>query len=127
MQSIARENIWKEREAQNDAIQWGVDVGSMTSLEEGWPSIPVDVVWPSPLAEEPLRADGWPSVEGGVAVDVEVCSDVVDFQRDHSACRLLMIIGCLSVTDLLSPLCHRTIGTFVGSCALCCCSSGRVD
>jgi hypothetical protein len=44
VQSIARENIWKEREAQNDAIQWGADVDSTTSSEEGWPGVPADAV-----------------------------------------------------------------------------------
>jgi hypothetical protein len=30
---------------------------------------------------------------------------------------LLMIIDCLSVIDLLSSLCHSTVGTSIGSCA----------
>jgi hypothetical protein len=29
VQSIERENVWKAWEAQNDAIQWGVDVESV--------------------------------------------------------------------------------------------------
>jgi hypothetical protein len=35
---------------------------------------------------------GWPSVEGGVKVAIEVCSDTTELKREHSACRLLMII-----------------------------------
>jgi hypothetical protein len=88
VQLIARENIWKEREVQNNAIQWGVDVDSTTSSEEGWPGIPADAVWPSLSAEEPLRADGWPSVKGGVTVDVEVCSDMVDVRG------ITLPVGC---------------------------------
>jgi hypothetical protein len=125
--TIEREIVWKALEAQNNVIQWGVDVDSTTPLEEGRPGIPVDAVWPSPLVGEPLRSHGWPSVEGGIEVTMEVCSDTVKFQREHSTCRLLMIIGCLSVSNLLSPLCHCTVGTSIGSCALCCRSGGRVD
>jgi hypothetical protein len=49
---------------------------------------------------------GWPSVERGVEVAMEVCSDAEELQREHSACRSLMIIDCFSVSDLLSLLCH---------------------
>jgi hypothetical protein len=86
--SIEQELIWKAREAQNDAIQWGVDVDSEGSLEEGWPEVPADLLWPDPLLEEPLRMHGWPSVSGGVRVEVEVHS-VVDGVEGHSACRCL--------------------------------------
>jgi hypothetical protein len=34
--TIERELIWKAREAQNDTIQWGVDIDSDGLLEEGW-------------------------------------------------------------------------------------------
>jgi hypothetical protein len=125
--TIERELIWKAREAQNDAIQWGVDVDSSTPSEEGWPGVPVDATWPSPLPGALLHANGWPSVEGGVEVEVEVCSDAVELQREHSACRSLMIISCLSVADLLSSLCHRTIGTSFGSCAPWCRSGSGVN
>jgi hypothetical protein len=37
---MERELLWKVQEAQNDAIQWGVDVGSDGSSEEGWPGVP---------------------------------------------------------------------------------------
>jgi hypothetical protein len=83
---IERELLWKAREAQNDAVQWGLDVDSLTSSEEGWPGVPADAVWPS--ENEPLHTHGWPSVSGGVTVDVEVCS-VVDGVEGHSACRCL--------------------------------------
>jgi hypothetical protein len=78
----------------------GVDVDSSTLLEEGWPGVPADVVWPSPSVGDSLCTHGWPSVEGGVEVAIKVCSDTVELQRDHSACRSLMIIGCLSLTYL---------------------------
>jgi hypothetical protein len=72
VQSIERENIWKAREAQNDAIQWGVDVELLSSSEEGWPGIPAEARWHAPIG-----ADGWPSVKGGIEVSVEVISDAV--------------------------------------------------
>jgi hypothetical protein len=112
LQSIARENVWKAREAQNDTIQWGVDVELSTSSEEGWLNVPADAKWYAPIG-----ADGWPSVEGGVEVSIEVVSDTVELERERSACRLPLIIGCLSVFNLLSLLCHSTIGTSLGSCA----------
>jgi hypothetical protein len=58
-------------------------------LEEGWPGVSVDdahrIVWDGGLT----RADGWPSVEGGVEVVMEVCSDAQELQRGHSACMFL--------------------------------------
>jgi hypothetical protein len=112
VQSIERENIWKAREAQNDAIQWGVNVESSSSSKEGWPGVPAEARWHAPIG-----ADGWPSVEGGFEVSIEVVSDTVELERERSACRLSMIIGCLSFSNLLSPLCHSTVGTSAGSCA----------
>jgi hypothetical protein len=41
---MERELLWKAREAQNDAIQWGADVESSASSEEGWPGVLVDAV-----------------------------------------------------------------------------------
>jgi hypothetical protein len=103
---IERERVWKAREAQNDAVQWGVDVESSSLLEEGWPNVPAEARWHAPIG-----ADGWLSVEGGVEVSIEVVSDAVELERDCSACRLPVIIGCLSFSNLLSPLCHSTVGT----------------
>jgi hypothetical protein len=60
---------------------------------------------------------GWPSVEGGVEVAIEVCSDASELERKRSTCRPLMIIDCFSVSDLLSLLYHSTISTSIGSCA----------
>jgi hypothetical protein len=84
---MERELIWKVREAQNDAIQWGVDVDSEGS-EEGWPGVPSDARWSDLRLEDPLHTHGWPSVEGGVQVEVEVRS-VIDEVEGHSACRCL--------------------------------------
>jgi hypothetical protein len=104
--------MWKAQEAQNDAIQWGVDVESSALSEKGWPGVPADAVWPYRIG-----ADGWPNIEGGVEVSIKVILDVAELGRECSACRLLMIIGCLSFSNLLSPLCHSTVGTSDGSCA----------
>jgi hypothetical protein len=83
---IERELIWKAQEAHNDVIQWGVDVESSALSNEGWPGVPADAVWPS--EDEPLRTHGWPSISGGVQVEVEVRS-VVDGVEGHSASRCL--------------------------------------
>jgi hypothetical protein len=53
---------------------------------------------------------GWPSVEGGVKVSIEVRSDLSD-SEECPACRSLVSIGCLSVSDLLSFLCYSAVGT----------------
>jgi hypothetical protein len=53
---------------------------------------------------------GWPSVEGGIEVSVEVWSDLSD-SEERPACRSLVPIGCLSVLDLLSFLCYSAVGT----------------
>jgi hypothetical protein len=84
---MERELIWKAREAQNTE-QWGLDVDSDGLLEKGWPGVPSDLVCPDPLLEEPLRTHGWPSIGGGVQIEVEVHS-VVEEVEGHSACRCL--------------------------------------
>jgi hypothetical protein len=117
---------WKAIEEKNTAIKWGVFAGSSTPLDDGWPGVPSDAAWPS-YSDGPLRADGWPNLEVGVEVSVEVHSDVVDSLRGNSACRSLMIIECLSVLDLLSLLCHSPVGTSAGSCAPSDCSSRGFD
>jgi hypothetical protein len=53
---------------------------------------------------------GWPSVEGGVEMSVEVRLDLSD-SEEHPTCRSLVSIGCLSVLDLLSFLCYSAVGT----------------
>jgi hypothetical protein len=53
---------------------------------------------------------GWPSVEGGVEVSIEVCLDLSD-SEERPTCRSLVSIGCLSVPDLLSFLCYSAVGT----------------
>jgi hypothetical protein len=120
----AKKAEWKAREVQRDEQGWGEDRCPSSPLE-GWPDVPVDdecrVEW---LASEsqvstsyPPHNHGWPSVEGGIEVAIEVCSDVVELERKHSACRSLVIMDCLSVPDLLSLLCHSTVSTSLGSCA----------
>jgi hypothetical protein len=58
-------------------------VESSSSAEEGWPGVPADTMWSSPLLEEPLRTHGWPSMSGGIEVKVEVVENL----EEHSACR----------------------------------------
>jgi hypothetical protein len=58
----------------------------------------------------PINRD-WPSIEGGVEVTIEVCSDVSKPEKECSACRSLMILDCFSVLDLLSILRHSAVGT----------------
>jgi hypothetical protein len=53
---------------------------------------------------------GWLSVEGGIEVSVEVRSDLLD-SEERPTCRSLVSIGCHSVPDLLSFLCHSAVGT----------------
>jgi hypothetical protein len=89
VRTIAREKEWKRRQAINDAIDWGNKDGSEAPLEEGWPGVPSDAVWPPYDAGDLTRTHGWPSIEGGVKVVVEVCSDASERQREHSACRCL--------------------------------------
>jgi hypothetical protein len=107
---------WKAIEERNLAIKWGEFADSAVSSEDGWLGVPSDAVWPS-HSEGPLHADGWPDLEVGIKVSVEVHSDVEDLLRGNSTCRSLMIIECFSVSNLLSLLCHRAIGTSTGSCS----------
>jgi hypothetical protein len=92
---------WKAIEEGNSTIKWGGWMDSVTSVEEGWPGVSSDAAWPT--------------LEVGVEVSVEVHSEVGSLRGD-SACRSLMIIECFSVSNLLSLLCHSTIGTSLGSC-----------
>jgi hypothetical protein len=107
---------WKVIEERNSAIKWGEFADLLTSSDDGWPGVPLDAAWPS-HSDEPLCADGWPILEVGVEVSVEVHSDAVESPREHSACRSLMIIECFSVSNLLSLLCHSSVGTSIGRCA----------
>jgi hypothetical protein len=65
-----------------------VDAESEGSKEEGWPGVPSTFYWPDPFLEEPLHAHSWPSIDGGVQIQVDVCS-VVEKVKSHSACRCL--------------------------------------
>jgi hypothetical protein len=104
-------------------VEWGVETRPSTPLEEGW-GAPMDdkhrAEWSAldikVSISYPSCNHGWPSVEGGVEVVIEVCSDVVELEKEHSACRSLMIIDGLSVLDLLSLLCYSAVSTSLGSC-----------
>jgi hypothetical protein len=95
---------WKAIEERNLAIKWGEFADSTASSEDGWPVV--------------SSAAAWPDLEVGIEVSVEVRSDVEDLSKGDSACRSLMIIGCFFVSNLLSLLCHCTVGTSPGSCSL---------
>jgi hypothetical protein len=73
---MERELKWKAIEAQNNAIQWGVDAESEGSLEEGWPGVLSDFYWPDSFLEMPLHTHSWPSIDGGVRIEVDICSVV---------------------------------------------------
>jgi hypothetical protein len=104
---------WKEIEEKNCAIKWGGWLDSVDSSEDGWPGVSSNAVWPN--------------LEVGVEVSVEVRSEVGDLALGNYACRSLMIIGCLSVSNLLSLLCHRAVGTSFGSCSPADCSHRGLD
>jgi hypothetical protein len=141
VETLAREAGWKEQEAHNDAEAacWEVDPPNgwgntppTSPIPKGWPSAQIDErcgTWPSPSEVVPIRADGWPDLSVGgasrIQVTIEVKSSVGDLEG-HSTCRLLVFIGCLSVLDLHSFLCHSTVGTSIGSCAPCG-SHGGID
>jgi hypothetical protein len=60
----------------------------------------------------------WPSMEGGVKVSIDVHSVLKgSVDKEHSACRLLVLVDRLSVIDLLSFLHYSTVSTSDGSCA----------
>jgi hypothetical protein len=104
-----RESKWKSK-----AERWET---APTSGDAGW-DIPED----DPHCQEWLGSSaklvttlhavscGWPSVEGGVEVSIEVRSDLSD-SEERPTCRSLVSIGCLSVSDLLSFLCYSAVGT----------------
>jgi hypothetical protein len=73
----------------------------------------------------PLHPDGWPDLSphslDGVQVTIEVLSSIKGVEG-YSACRSLVSLGCLSVSDLLSFLYYSAVGTSLRSCTPCYCS-----
>jgi hypothetical protein len=66
----------------------------------------------------PTSHRGWPCMERGVKVSIEVCSDLKESEEERPTCRLLVLIDCLfSLLTYFSLLCHSTVGTSGGSCA----------
>jgi hypothetical protein len=139
---LAREAERTEREVHNDeeATRWEVEApdgwggtcpSSPILVSKSWPSARVveNGTWPLLTNVVPLRPDGWPvlspPVQDGISVTIEV-QTTVKGSEGHSACRSLLIIGYLSVPDLLSSLCHNTVSTSIRSCAPRR-SGGRVD
>jgi hypothetical protein len=135
---LAREAEWKQREVSNnvETANWAMEAPDSwgntpptSPVQEGWLGVPADATWP-PLSDTVLLCPGgWPDlspqVSDGVRVTIEVLSNVESLE-EHSTCRSLVVICCLLVPDLLSSLCHSTVGTSVRSCAPCH-PCGRVD
>jgi hypothetical protein len=138
VETLAREVEWKWREEHNDAevASWAQEA------PDGWgntpPVSPIVDSWPHVQPEDqcfPVSDDlllcpnGWLDLllptSDSIHITVEIRS-IVKEAEGHSTCRLLVPLGYLSVLDLLSFLCHSTIGTSLGSCTPCH-SSGRVD
>jgi hypothetical protein len=94
---MVKEAEWKAREAQRDEeIGWREDRRPSSPLG-GWPGVSKDderrKEW---IASESgvttsyhFHNRGWPSIEGGVEVTIEVCSDTSRPERERSACRSL--------------------------------------
>jgi hypothetical protein len=95
----------------------------LLSFFSSWPGVPEDDERRKEWTASESRVTtsylpinrGWPSIEGGVEVTVEVCSDASKPKEECSACRSLMILDCFSVFDLLRILCHSVVGTSFGS------------
>jgi hypothetical protein len=100
--TISREQEWEEREAQNNAVQWGTEVmgWEATPLASPIPRIDAAGVGIWPTTEERLAQAGtWPTEDEYLAeqmqveVSVEVHTSVGELVREHTACRLLYIIS----------------------------------
>jgi hypothetical protein len=59
---------------------------------------------------------GWPSVEGGIEVSVEVRSNAGDLAEERSACRCFVSV-LICPFNLISCLYYSSISTSDGSCA----------
>jgi hypothetical protein len=131
VETLAKEVDWKEREVHNnvEAAHWEIEApngwGSTrptSPIHKGWPSTEIveDGTWPLLSDVVPLCPDSWPDlslpVQDGIQVTIKVKTSVEE-SEGHSACRSLVFLGCLSVLDLLSSLCHSAIGTSIRSCA----------
>jgi hypothetical protein len=97
VEAQAREAEWKKKEQ-----SWAT---APTNSDTGW-----DILEDDPHRQAWLASDeklfttfhtmsqGWLSVEGGVEVSIEVHSDLKDSEEERPACRLLVFMGCLSVS-----------------------------
>jgi hypothetical protein len=94
---MVREAEWKAHEVQRDEeIGWGEHPRSSSPLR-GWPGVSEDderrKAWAAldskvTTSYHPINC-GWPSIEGGVEVMVEVCSDASKIEEERPACRSL--------------------------------------
>jgi hypothetical protein len=121
VEAQAREAEWEVKEKSN-LDQWGAAREVDNNDAGGW-NIPEDdphhQAWDESdnlLVTSFLHINrGWPSMEAGVEVSIEVHSDLKDSEEECPACRSPIFMGCFSVLDLLSFLCYSTIGTSGGS------------
>jgi hypothetical protein len=98
---MVREAEWKAREVQRDEeIGWGEHRRPLSPLK-GWPGVSEDDERQKARAASDSKVTtsyhsinrGWPSIEGGVEVTVEVCSDASKIGEEGSACRSLYDSG----------------------------------
>jgi hypothetical protein len=106
---LSIEAEWKVKE-QSNYEQWAT-ADELDDDTGGW-NIPLD----DPHCQEWMELEsrltvsypainrGWPSVDAGVEVSIEVHSDLKDSEGECPTCRLLISMDCLSVPDLLSFL-----------------------
>jgi hypothetical protein len=112
--TLEGEAEWKHQDDHNEAVaaSWAVEA------PDGWgntqPMSPVEEegVWPGTQPKDQcyprvsVGPDAWPSLDA-VQVTMTITEKV---EEGHTACRFSVLVG-LSVPDLLSFLCHSTIGT----------------
>jgi hypothetical protein len=106
VRTVAREEEWKDREAQNDAVQWGVGAIGWEVTPPASPVSQVDVPRFRPWAvtsEQIAQGRTWPTEEEDLAdrdrlagrmqveVSVEVHSSVGDLIEEHTACRCFLV------------------------------------
>jgi hypothetical protein len=119
-----REAEWKEKEGlwetapTNSDISWDIPEDDPHRL--AWQASDAKLV-----TTMHAMSRGWPSVEGGIEVSVEVRSNAGDLAEERSACRCFVFV-LICPFNLISRLYYSSIGTSDGSCA----SSGshcRID
>jgi hypothetical protein len=109
-----QEAEWKERE-----VAWAT---APTNSDSGW-DIPKDdsrcLDWQDSdvklVTTMHAVSCGWPSIEGGIEVSVEVRSNTGDLAEEHTACRCFVFV-LICPFNLISHLYYSSVGTSDGSC-----------